>query len=384
MTSSVPSIPGQRITGDLLHSFRREVADLLGRNNNTNFPGAQPVSFASYHLEELKQRDYYVCEKSDGIRVMMYFTEGNPGQEVHYLIDRKNDYYYVEGLHFPIPGEDLQKFHKETVIDGELVNDRLPNGGTQLKYLVFDCLIVDGQSLIDRPLDKRLAYFRERVNAPYQALLKRFPEEVQYMPFLLEFKSFQLGYGAEMMFKDVLPKLPHGNDGLIFTCRTTPYHYGTDKHILKWKPSDINTIDFQLNMEFPLMEPDADDIAAGVTEPFTDYDAKPLFHLSCQGRNNSVEYYAEMYVSDEEWEALKALNEPLEDRIVECASEQTSEGGRRWRYHRFRDDKKGPNYIEVVEKTMESIRDPVDQERLIKAAPEIKRAWKRRNAPPTG
>lgn len=71
------------------------------------FPGAQPVSFARRHLEELKKEEsvaplsryigsiganyrlkhsYYVCEKSDGIRCLMYFAEGNNGEEIHYLV----------------------------------------------------------------------------------------------------------------------------------------------------------------------------------------------------------------------------------------------------------------------------------------------------------
>jgi mRNA guanylyltransferase len=39
----------------------------------------------------------------------------------------------------------------------------------------------------------------------------------------------EVSYGVEMMFRDVLPNLPHGNDGLIFTCRTSQYKFGTDE-----------------------------------------------------------------------------------------------------------------------------------------------------------
>lgn len=50
----IPSIdePGLRATGDLLMTMRKEVASLLNRSS-TSFPGAQPVSFARRHLEEL-------------------------------------------------------------------------------------------------------------------------------------------------------------------------------------------------------------------------------------------------------------------------------------------------------------------------------------------
>jgi len=71
-------------------------------------------------------------------------------------IDRRNDYYYVPSLHFPAPNDPtFQKFHIDTLIDGELVLDEEPDGNV-LRYLVFDCLVLDGKPLMHRSLDKRL------------------------------------------------------------------------------------------------------------------------------------------------------------------------------------------------------------------------------------
>lgn len=49
--------PGEKILGPGLHELRREVADLLGRGNNTSFPGAQPVSFSRRHIQELAEQE---------------------------------------------------------------------------------------------------------------------------------------------------------------------------------------------------------------------------------------------------------------------------------------------------------------------------------------
>ncbi|KAL8963428.1 MAG: hypothetical protein Q9193_000315 [Seirophora villosa] len=373
MGGSVPEIPGIRATADLLRALRQEVAELLGRRS-TGFPGAQPVSFAARHKFELQKQDYYICEKSDGIRCLMYHTQ-DQGNEVIYLIDRKNDYYWVQNLHFPLPSFDEQ-FHLNTLVDGELVNDRLPNGGTQLKYLVFDCLYLDGNGLMHRTLDKRLAYFREHIFNPYKQLYEKYPEEIQYLPFIIDLKKFELAYGIEMMFREVLPKLPHGNDGLIFTCRNTPYQFGTDPHILKWKPPEENSIDFLLHLDFPVLEPDEEDMRDGFAHPFPDYSAKPQFSLLVHKGDNDYLHWDTMFAEDAEWETMKALVQPLNDRIVECFLDVRN----RWRFHRFRDDKSEANHITTVESVMESIQDRVTEEDLIGAAKKIRDEWKKRQA----
>lgn len=370
---------GIKAEPELTDQFRREVAQLLGRNN-INFPGAQPVSFSSRHLLELQKDDYFVCEKTDGIRCLLYFARGDPesdNPEIHYLIDRKNEYRFVPGLHFPLPDDDtFQSFHVDTLVDGELVNDHYADGTQQLKYLVFDCLVLDGQVLMHRTLDKRLAYFKEKVLKPYNAMYRRFPEEKQHRVFAVEDKSTQVSYGIEMMFREIIPmvKKIHGNDGLIFTCRSTPYRIGTDEHILKWKPPSENTVDFRMRLEFPLLEPDSEDEADGVVEPYPDYDAMPVFHLFVMLSAGEYRLYGEMHVLPEEWEDLKALRQPLDDTIAECSQDEQG----RWRFHRLREDKLDANHISTVEKVLESIQDRVTEEDLIRAAPAIKTAWKKR------
>ncbi|KAL3707719.1 Dcp1p-Dcp2p decapping enzyme complex alpha subunit [Talaromyces marneffei ATCC 18224] len=239
-------------------------------------------------------------------------------------------------------------------------------------------MVLDGKKLMHRTLDKRLAYFKENVLKPYNAMYKKFPEEKQHRIFAVEDKSTQFSYGIEMMFREIIPKVKkiHGNDGLIFTCRSTPYKIGTDEHILKWKPPSENTIDFRMRLEFPLLEPDTDDEADGVVEPYYDYDAMPVFHLFVLHNNNEYRIFNEMYVTQSEWEGLKALQIPLDDAIVECY--QDDQG--RWRYMRFREDKKDANHISTAEKVLESIQDRVTEEDLIRAAPAIKTAWKKRQA----
>ncbi|KAK6432777.1 Dcp1p-Dcp2p decapping enzyme complex alpha subunit, partial [Oleoguttula sp. CCFEE 5521] len=70
-------------------------------------------------------------------------------------------------------------------------------------------------------------------------------------------RKMQLRYAINFMFEEILPKLPHGNGGLISACKARPYVSGTDQHILKWKPPYEKTIDFRLQIvTFPITEDD--------------------------------------------------------------------------------------------------------------------------------
>lgn len=312
------------------------------------------------------------------MRYLLYLTKDDNDDEIQYLIDRKNDYWFIPkgGLHFPVP-RDVEGFHINTLIDGELVIDKLPNGEVQPKYLVFDCMVLDGNSLMNRSLDKRIAYFKERIFDPYTQLLRNFPEEKAFMHFIVELKQMQFSYAIEMMFRKILPELPHGNDGLIFTCRGTEYKHGTDPHILKWKPETENSIDFRLSLQFPQVQPDDVDIADGITEPYLDYDAIPVCNLLVYaGDGREDPWYGTMYIEPEEWESLKSLQQPLDDRIVECYMDSR----KRWRYMRFRDDKTNANHTSTVESVIESITDRVTEKDLIAAAKGIRDEWKRRAA----
>lgn len=49
-----------------------------------------------------------------------------------------------------------------------------------------------------------------------------------------------------MIFEHIVPKLPHENDGLIYTKNYCPYYPGTCPEIMKWKPKELNSVDFIL------------------------------------------------------------------------------------------------------------------------------------------
>jgi len=387
--------------------FRDRVADLLQRKNR-GFPGAQPVSFSKSHLTQLQKdeyvyitpshqlveadrwmKSYYLCEKTDGIRCLLFLTFiiGEEGRKIEaaFLIDRKNDYYHIDNphFHFPLPNAPLDSFHVGTLLDGELVLDTYPAPRPAIRrYLVFDCLAIDDKDLIHRTLDKRLAYFHERVLKPYNDLFQKYPEERTEQPFEVRVKKMEKAYGIEMMFKDVLPSLPHGNDGLVFTCRTSEYTIGTDRKIIKWKPPAENTIDFRLQIgRFPAVNGEEGVFAEWDGDEELDFNACPEFKLLVSHGGGQHKEFASLYVTDDEWTSMKALNTELDGRIIECHKDEQS----RWRYKhekdgspRFRDDKTDANFRTVVESVLESINDAISEQDLLAHVGEIRAGWKER------
>lgn len=376
-TPRIPEIPGELVHPEYAENLRRLVAQLCNANS-TKFPGSQPVSFAQQDLERLEREDFWVCEKSDGVRVLFFVHSVKDSQDV-YLIDRHNQYRLINGFFFPHHENPLKPL-RTTILDGELVIDIDPRTKKEtLRMLAFDCLVVDNQNVMSRPLDKRYGRLNEWFYKPFEKMIQEYPHMLQTLPFEIKIKNMQFSYGIEKVFNDDIPKLQHGNDGLIFTCSQTPYVIGTDQNIKKWKPPSENTIDFKLVLRFP---PDP----TNPSQP--DYLAKPFFALHVfAGGKDPYEFFDELYVDDDEWEKMKLSGEQIDDRIVEVFW-QSSE--KRWGFMRFRDDKPNGNHKTVVFNIIQSIIDGVEKDDLLARTNSIRTAWKARaqqtysRGPPSG
>jgi len=369
-----PEIPGELMPENITFELKQTVGRLLGRRK-LEFPGSQPVSFANSHIQQnLESRDYFVCEKSDGLRCLMLCILDPAGEEAIFLITRENQYFRIPNLHIPLP-EDENSCHNGTLIDGELVLSKRPiDDVKELRYLMFDCLAMNGKNIVTRPLDKRLGYLSEQFYKPYFKLRENHPKECENFPFKLSMKNMHLSYKLPKVFES-LKFLGHTSDGLIFTCCETPYVFGTDPTLLKWKPSEENTIDFKLHLDIPIFT-DEDLDERDPYRSYPNYDTKPGFELQVWEGQTSYSPFSSLEVSDEEWEKLKNLEEPLEERIVEC-NKDTEDN---WKLLRFRDDKSNGNHISIVHKVLQSIKDAVTKEELIEWAPRFENAWKARSA----
>ncbi|KAJ3360883.1 Dcp1p-Dcp2p decapping enzyme complex alpha subunit [Allomyces javanicus] len=348
------TMPGERVLGPYLDILRQQVADLL-RVRHKRFAGAQPVSFTKEHLDALENRNFFVCEKTDGLRMLLYttFNERLSKYET-FLIDRKNEFYFTKIL-LPLPLEATKskkpfvEFHRCTLLDGELILDTEPNGQKILRYLVFDCLVCIGKTVIDRPFRVRLGHFHKFVLEPLKEMVVKRKDLAARIPFLIEAKEMQLSYHVKEIF-DSIPFLKHKSDGLIFTSSEEPYTLGTDPNILKWKPADENSVDFMLRIRNDQFE----------------------LHLWEGQDRHRFQAYLEV-----ENQQLHDLLSRSNGKIIECNWDPEHQ---RWQYMRFREDKNTANHTDVYRKILHSIQDGVTREELEADAPVIKSNWKMREA----
>lgn len=168
---------------------------------------------------------------------------------------------------FDVKMEDIPKANNRTecihVLDGELVKDRNEDF---LKFFIFDALVVNGVNVMVWKFEDRLRLVKNKIikklrTREYFDIKKDRTDEVdddefKYLdeansgeePVKIFLKDFFLDRHTKFIHDNVIPKLDHGNDGIIYTMNACPYYPGTCQQIIKWKPAWMNSVDFNLKL----------------------------------------------------------------------------------------------------------------------------------------
>lgn len=184
------------------------------------FPGPQPISIERRHFPILTKSPYVVCEKTDGTRFCMVCLLFEQKDRVVCLINRALKIFVVKvGVARPC--------FSGTVMDGELVGD---------KFIIYDTVLLNGESVLKSDLPTRLSAVNRFVSGIIKTKTDNLKVRTKEFYPLNEIVKFQ---------KEVLPKLDYRTDGFIFTPVNEPLRVGTHETMFKWKPRDLNTVDFQ-------------------------------------------------------------------------------------------------------------------------------------------
>ena len=177
------------------------------------FPAPQPISVERRHFGQLNSHPYVVSPKADGERFLLVAL-GDRSVLINRAFEETDIKFRFKKNAF-----------EGTILDVEKIGNRI---------LVFDAYQVNGEVIKDANLDERL----ERATALVKSVLKTSKD-----PLKIEMKPV---FERNELEKALKTDFGYETDGLIFTPKDEPARVGTHETMLKWKPLEKNTVDFQV------------------------------------------------------------------------------------------------------------------------------------------
>ncbi|RKO95715.1 DNA ligase/mRNA capping enzyme, partial [Caulochytrium protostelioides] len=229
--------------------------------------------------------------------------------------------------------------------------------------MLFDLMFFNARDYRQKNFDKRNGAMREYVLVPHNRHLDKLPPDEQRkwrerQPFQITGKKLFTPYHIKDAFEHP-SNLSMKMDGLIFTRASAPYTTGTNEAMLKWKPVEENSVDFEVR---PLSEnPDEHIFELYVTQMAR----KKIFIsvLTLRPEDQST------------WSAEKLKT----GTILECWYDlKEPDPDRRWRPMRVREDKDTSNHISTYTNVMKSMIESISRDCLLENQDRIRDNWKAR------
>lgn len=224
----------------LMNSKLKKIVQKMCKASHVdNFPGSQPISLGRNEFSTLKANSTYrATYKSDGVRYFLLAHEGHT-----YITDRKYKFREIDLVLVNKKGQHL----KETLIDGELVQEGTETN-FRLNFLIFDVVCFEYLILIDNNWDYRMSLAKSIIdfrNEWKELAPEMFGEDEFELSIKKQWPLYELSDLQNYMKTEVL----HPTDGIIFTPLNMKYIIGKCEQILKWKPLDMNSVDFLAEMK---------------------------------------------------------------------------------------------------------------------------------------
>lgn len=346
--------------------LREDVHAVYKRKAVFDFIGCMPVNLTRHNLIDLQQpaSGYFVTEKSDGVRYLLYVIPDTHSSTVDspiaVLIDRSTTMYRFRECE--LVGRVLGA---GTVLDGELVFNR---SFKENVFLVFDVLVWRGTPRVEDDFQLRhdlirtdiLPAFEDGIRhaskgndpggstiAPLRLIRKAFVSSWE-LSTLLGKMTLQAG---EHVFFDT-ERRHHRSDGLIFQ-PNAKYVFSRHFQLLKWKWPELRTVDLKVVQEEVELLPLGGTMSSSVSR------SEWVVYLYCSGPDQvliNCTKRGDVNVGLGEFDTYRLLgdieNAPPQDKrkgvfssIVEVAYD-VHEG--MWSYVQLRRDKTSPNFIDTV------------------------------------
>lgn len=173
--------------------------------------GPKPITLERNQISNIlsNYNKYNVTIKADGDRVLVFVNKNREAYMINFNLDVK----YL--------GRTKKELVPNTVYDGELVKTH----DQEYQIMLFDCYIYDSIDITKEDLENRLKNCIAFSTSKYNVFVKKF-------------------YNVEEAKNILYSKYSYDTDGLIFTPTTEVQAIGTWESCYKWKPPELNTIDF--------------------------------------------------------------------------------------------------------------------------------------------
>ena len=370
-----------------------------------NFPGLQVVNIDREKLQFFSHfpNQFLICEKSDGVRyLLIHFKNG-----ITILLGRNLEFFEVKLTEKFTFNNNVSYFNWEIIhfLDGELVLDNFDNNEfkgneiilngekKKINFLVFDAIVINGENIGALPFFQRLNYlndlFKEIKIKRKQFSFKNnfyseYHNEINSSSFITNEKlsnelikdlnsiqnsnsQIQCRFTISLYMKDyftleqveeiknIIPILPHHNDGIIINTNDYPYYSGQSIEIYKWKPNEENTIDFEIQYN----------------------QQKDIYNLYVCGEEKLIQVGNLSFKNDYDKEKFLSGYKSNNINIAECFYDKdlddpftNKKGG--WRFSRYRNDKGKPNFISTYENILKCLEENIGIDEIINTVNENK------------
>eukprot|EP01038_Epipyxis_sp_PR26KG_P009328 gene9328-12570_t len=325
-------------------------------NNNYNqsfeFFGSMPVNLSRHNLTHIISNDYFLTEKSDGTRYLLYVVHDNLlNKPCALLISRDKKIYKFKECH--LTGSALGI---GTVLDGELVYNLTYKNYI---FLVFDVLLYQHISYVDKIFSIRLLLIQKEILAKYGDYIENYQKQTRnaYHGIGLVRKAFVKKADLSLLLSKIkyennkrvfydTDRRHHYTDGIIFQPNNI-YIPNRNYELMKWKWSDLRSIDMQIQI-IPNNNNNNNNLNNNNIPSIHLFCVGPedtLINVSKRGDDNvSIGYYDTLRLLAD-MEDLNVMNYKKNNIIIEVMYDTTVGI---WSYLHIRNDKDKPNYIDTV------------------------------------